>query len=313
MSVEKFSNILGYSELPNFFDRYANFVNRSYQELVSFYSGKSLRLNKASIINLRSLIEESELISSLISSKVELLSYDLSCWEIIDMFEEIKTRLQTIMNTPKWLRSSFDIDFSNKQITEEFLKSSQQIEDLVSQLGSTNPNNDWVSVSVNNNMFEENYTYKGEMSVNVRVQYLVGTTPVNSIDIMVGDNVLGKDINREIKFIEDDLLSLPPQETLIQSAEIILSAYKGGIPEFPNLGVAKEQVSSNVNSLQFPSIFRQLTEMFAQDDSFLSTELIDTSIDQDAFFMKLLIVSRTGSTTEQTFRIFDDTFDNTFN
>ena len=311
--LQQFADIIRYPKLTTFFDRFSSFVDRNYNDIISFYSGKLNVIKKDTVTQIDELIKEYDTITELIEINKNRLSSNISAWDILETIDEIGVKIQTIKNTPKWLRSSIDIGFSNYQVVDGFLKNNQNLEGLAEQLGSTNKNQDWTNIAVYNQMFEEDYTHEGDKPLKLRVQYLVGTTPVNSVDIMIGENVLGKDLHRDILFSEEDLLSLLPIDTMNQSAEIMLNVFRGGIEEYPNLGVDKTQISSNINSLQYPSLFRQLTEMFRQDDSFKEIQLIDTSLEQDAFFMKFSIISRSGISTEQVFKIFDDTYDETFN
>lgn len=303
--IERVVNILRYPPLIDYFDRFSIFVNENYTNIVDFYSGKLVRLSKNTFDELNNLIEENNKISELIEINKNRLSSDVGFWEFLEAFEDLKIKLETIRNTPKWIRSSVDVEFSNFQVVDGFLKSNQNLEQFAIDLGSENPDSDWANVAVYNNLFEDDYTHEGEKSLKVRVQYLIGTTPVNSVDIMVGDNVLGKDLFREIIFEEEDLKALLPKDTLNQSAEIILSVSKGSIAEYHRLGVDKLQASGNMNSLQFPSLFRQLVEMFKQDDSFKEVELIDVDVDQDAYLMKMIIRSRSGLSMEKEFKVFD--------
>jgi len=310
--MERFAEILKYPAFLTFFERFSRFVGSNYNDIISFYKGELVYLQSEIIEGVDGFIREYDRIVSLVDGNKNRLSSDIDAWGIIEMLDEVGVKLQTIKQTPKWLRSSIDIDFSSMQVIDGFIKSRQTIEGAVGDLGSDNPDKDWAGVAVQNTVYEEDYTYEGEKPLTFRVQYIVGESPINAVDIMVGDNILGKDLFKQIIFKNGDLKTLLPQETVKQSAELILRTFRGGISEFPNLGIDKLQASGNMNSLQFPSMFRQITEMFKQDDSFREVKLIDVSFEQDAFFMKFLIISRTGAAIEQVFRIFDDTFDSTF-
>lgn len=185
---------------------------------------------------------------------------------------------------------------------------------MVDELNSNAAESDWADVSIFNNASETDYTYQGDRSLKIKLDFKIQSQPLNSVDIMTGDNILGKDLFNEIVFDDNDLLCLIPSDTVLQSADIILNTYKGSIPEFQTLGIDKTQVVSNVSSLQFPAVFRQISEMFQQDDAFLSLELADVVSDKDTFNLSLIIVPRVGNPFDRVYRrVFDNTFDNTYN
>lgn len=308
-----FAKIIRYLDLPSFLIQFGEFAETDYPQMISFYEGKTRFISKGTFEKLKELESMKDDILSRIEQNKLHLSDTIESWDLVETIEEISSKIQTIRNTPKWSRSSVDIDFNSQQIIEEVLKGNQTLEGLVYEKGSTDSDNDWVNVALYNQLKEDDYEYSGEKSISLRVRFFITSQPINSVDIMVGDNVLGKDIHRDIIIEDEDLLTLLPQDTLQQCAEINISVLRGSLQEFPELGVTKEQISTNINSLQFPSIFRQLSEVFNQDDAFASIELIDYGIDEDSASMKFLIRSRTGGSIEQEFRIFDDTHSNIFN
>jgi len=66
------------------------------------------------------------------------------------------------------------------------------------------------------------------------------------------------DINKDIKFINDDLSFLNEEDTLNQSAYILISLQKGDNQYFPNTGIQKDIIGNSKNNLLLPVIFRQL-------------------------------------------------------
>ncbi len=171
-------------------------MENSYSEIVNYYSGGSGLLNKEVMKELNSLIKEYDLIVSLIEGNKNRLSISMVYWEIVETLDDIGVKLQTIKRTPKWMRSSFDIDYTSSQVVDGFLQSSQTVENLSLQLGSNDQDQDWSTIAVGNNLYEEGYTYEGDKPLKIRVQFFAGTAPSNSVDVMVGDNILGKDLYR---------------------------------------------------------------------------------------------------------------------
>ena len=90
-----------------------------------------------------------------------------------------------------------------------------------------------------------------------------------------------------------------PKDTLNQAAEIITSVFRGSVPEFPDDGISKELIGSNIASLTTASIIRQLSELAAKDDTFKSIELDELSIDQDNISMSVIFNSKLNDVLTQ--------------
>ena len=75
---------------------------------------------------------------------------------------------------------------------------------------------------------------------------------------------------------------------------------KGDVPEFPLDGLnVMSGVGSNVNSIQYPSIFRQLSQIFAKDDTLSSFTLKSISTNQDVVFLDFEINTKLNEIIEQ--------------
>jgi len=109
----------------------------------------------------------------------------------------------------------------------------------------------------------------------------------------------GLDIKKKIEFSGDDLVVLSNKDTLLQSADILLSLKKGDNPQVPNLGIDQVSVLGNSKgSFLFPIIFRQIIEIFSTDDTFSSVEVGKISFQADAVFIEVTVSSRYKETIE---------------
>jgi len=298
--------------LPFFLNSYAEFVSQRYPSIVSYFKGLSNYIDKGVSDEISDLEFDQSRTMSLIEQSKYFISDDISSWDSVEMIDDIGVKLLVIRATPKWFRSSEGVITDSNPVVESFLKTRQTIESFALENGSNDIDSSVTSLSVLNSLFEDSYTYEGERSLSMKVSFTVSTQDISTVDIMVGDNIIGKDIGREISFSDNDIVCLDSRSTLIQSAETSLNLRRGSLQEFPTLGVSQEQLTNNINSLQFPSIFRQIVEVFGEDDSFVSIELIDYGINEDSADMRFIITAINGLSTEQELRIFDDTFDNTF-
>ena len=62
---------------------------------------------------------------------------------------------------------------------------------------------------------------------------------------------------------------------------------KGQIPEFPEYGLPNDMIGNSVNAIQYPTIFRNLLNMFQRDARWVEVNLIDLYRKEDSIFMKV--------------------------
>ena len=113
------------------------------------------------------------------------------------------------------------------------------------------------------------------------------------VDNIVGEKILGKDILYKTTFENDDLLVLSYKDTFFQSVNILMKLKKGDNPEFYDLGLQKNvAVGSNINSISYPVLLRQISEAFQTDDTIKSQEITGFRKEQDAIFIDMEIESK---------------------
>lgn len=98
---------------------------------------------------------------------------------------------------------------------------------------------------------------------------------------------------------EEDFKVLTPQETVQQAFGILIGTNQGSVPEFPADGVDKSIVGQNVNIIQYPVLFRQLSAIFSKDDSFKEFQITSVEIKEDGVFVGLQAKTRIGEVLNQ--------------
>lgn len=171
---------------------------------------------------------------------------------------------------------------------QRVLKTRETFENVSSQLGSNNPQDDWVDIARNNAVEEEDYdanTGGGMFKINIRTS---GNFNIpNIVDNLDSEKILGKDIDKNFRFENDDLATLEYEAAIGQALDTIIHALKGTILEFPNYGLPNEAIGSSVNAIQYPSLFKHLVNMFQRDARWVSVNLLDLYRKEDAIFMKI--------------------------
>ena len=212
---------------------------------------------------------------------------DISMWEILDNFSEVETKILTIKNSDRWLRSA-TIGRQNTLHLDKQLRTGETFENVAEEIAMTDPEDDWTSITTPQYIIEEDYEAgrgSNTFAVNLRN---VGVNYVdNVVDTLVGENVLGKDIDTEFEFKNDDLKVKKFGTSMDQALKIILEALKGCIPEFKDYGLPSDFIGQTTNAIQYPVIFKALMNMFQRDNRWASAELLDLVKKEDAVFMKV--------------------------
>lgn len=280
---EDFKRITGY-DLQAFFQRFVDFINFHSGNVINYYDGGSI--NNASFNELETLLEESKKISPLFERHGANLTY-LGYWEVLEKFTDIQTSLYTFDKMSKWMKSSRLNRFDSGTHIERQLRQGETMELLSEDVGYSNPQEDWTTLAINNQLIEEEYTPEGGKIISVVFQNNSNFAIDNIIDSLVGKNVLGKDIKRKISFIGNDVETVEYEKAIEQCLYVILGTVKGSIPEFKEDGIENDTIGSNVNIIQYPSMFRNLLSIFQKDRRWSEITLIDLKREEDNVFMKI--------------------------
>ena len=279
-------------DIELFLNNVSDFISDNYQSIVNYYT-KDTAIDGNIFIDLDNLIDTSILINSAFSNFRDQLSLTTEFWKLIDIFDEARVKLLTIQNSERWLRATKDTLFNDSVSPSYVLRQQQTIENVSKDLGDTIPQDDWVDIAIKNDLEERDYDTEGgnllhvSYSNNARIQI---NTVVASLQ---GKGVYGLDIDKTfvIDTITEDLKVLTNDETIKQSFLTLISTMKGSIPEFTDDGVDKTIIGTNLNSIQFPIIFRQISTLFQKDDRFKNFSII--SIDQQVSSVEIVLQATT--------------------
>ena len=290
-NLDTFKRITNYDIAVYFYD-FGNFIQTYLGSIDTYYQGQ--QVNKEAFVKLSTLLTTANTIQEIISLNKEQLSGDTSFWDLLDDFEETKTKLETINNWGKWSRSSYLFGYDSKTKNQYSLKQNQNIESASEFTGSQNPQDDWATVAVENQLKEIDYSKEGGNEI-----YVGGSLDGNGdftnngvVDFMVGDRVLGVDLPKKMSFNSDDVLKLDTKQTLEQASQIFCSLTKKSVPEFPNMGYFKDIAGNSLFYVLLSPLKRQILESFATDRSIKSVEFTSITKEQDSLFYELKIISK---------------------
>lgn len=294
--VAEFESITQYP-LSKFLSDLNSFLEKDQGNIISYYSGNISVLNNTSFNNLKNLIEETQMLFSIFSLNKNTFS-NYKWWILLDQIEKIENMLMMVDNSSKWLRSTISKgNFNPNPEVDIPFNQGQTLESVERDvLGSSDWNNTWASLAIKNDLVEEDYTSDAGFLIKANFNYSQNSFKVNSIvDNPVGEKVLGIDIDKKIQYVDDDLLVLSPRDTFFQNVTILINLRRGDNPEFFNQGInPKLVVGSNVNSLTYPSLFRQISSLFKADDTIKAFEIVSINRVQDSVSIDFDVESRLG-------------------
>lgn len=290
---ETFESITGYS-IINYLSDIGNFFQKESSNILGFYSGDIQNMNIGSFNKLAYFINESYKINEIFLNNSNSFS-GAEYWELLDKVEDIKTKLQTLDNASKWMRSSITKNafYANPEI-DYILGQNQTLEDVNNNLGNNNSDG-WVDIANRNNLKEEDYTSEGGNLLKVNYGANLKFSIESIVDNPQGEKIYGLDIDKAMIFENGDLKVLTYKETLNQSVLTLLELRRGDNPEYPSEGIQANLVIGNtLSGVLYPSIFKQLFQTFKSDDSIKSFSLKDIVKNKTALFFNFEIETRLG-------------------
>lgn len=277
-TIDFFSSVLRYN-LGNYINLYSVFVSDFQKQIENYYKSIEDLPNIDAFDFMISLIKESSKIDDLI--KLNKKSFNkINHWEFVEFLDDIKGNLETVQNSAKWLGSSkLKNNYRTISIQSNYiLNQNETLENIIENNFGGDFQNDWIDLSLKNNLLEQDYSVDGGNNVEISqpVSYSSKLFIKTVIDSLQGDKLYGLDISKKITFENNDLKVESYKNTLKQSVLILSMVKKGDVPEFPYFGVdADLGIGSNVGQLIFSSVVRQMTMVFATDDTLTDFNVID--------------------------------------
>ena len=203
---EKFEKVTNY-DLYAFMDDYNYFLDNYLQSIASYYKGKQTP-SKSAFGMLFHLMAEANKVEQIIALMSSSLSQSTEFWDLVDSLSSMKTKLESTVNMAKWMRSSYVYGYESRSKRKFMLRQNQTMENLAVELGSDDSNQDWVEIAVSNALSELDYDKAGGNLLDVPNTDDPALTTTTVVDVMVGDNILGKDLPAKIELADDDLRAL---------------------------------------------------------------------------------------------------------
>lgn len=116
-------------------------------------------------------------------------------WDILDHFSEIETKLLTIKNSDRWLRSA-SVGRTNTLQMEKQLRTGETFESVAEEIEYSAPQDDWLEIVTPQYIIEEDYVVnEGSNTFAVNLKNVGLNYVDNVVDTLVDNNILGKDLD----------------------------------------------------------------------------------------------------------------------
>lgn len=222
---------------------------------------------------------------------------------VFDQIEDFASTFRVIENYSRWLRSS-TIKGRYKRETEiDFiLRQNQTLEELSDEIGWDNREEGFLDLTTRNQIKETDYNLAGGLVFKFSYQNEKSFQLVTVVDEMTGENILGKDIEGKLQFVDNDLLSLSPTDTFFQTCEILTGLFKNANPEFPDDGFDKSAISNkNIMRIRLSTFVRQMYATVSKDDTIASFAISDVREESDCLKIEMQYKSYLSTDPVKTF------------
>lgn len=269
--------------LGDYLNKFTEFIDNGRSDILDYYGGAVSKPNESSFTKLKNLLEEGSRIDELTDLHRDRLNNG-AFWELVEVISDIQSSLWTIDNASKWLRSAISKNnFNPNTELQHVLNQLQTLESIAEEVGSSDRDNDWVTIALRNDLAEDQYTTKGGNLLLAGYKNKASIKLDSVVDNITGENVYGIDLDQKIQFIDNDLLALSYRDTIFQSVSILSTLKQGQTPEFPEDGIQSDLiVGSNRSAISYPILMKQYYNTFRRDDTLKSLTItkIEAQVDQ---------------------------------
>lgn len=301
-AIQKFKQATGYN-IQSFLEDFVLFCNSYYPLIVGYYTGQTNTSVEDSFGRLDKLMKQAQEIEPLFTLKANSLT-GIESWELLDAFTDCQTKLWTINNSSRWLRSAIIGRFGNNIALQRVLKTRENFEIVASELGSNDPQNAWFDIAKNNFVEEEDYDANNAGSIfKINIKQSGNFDIPNIIDNLSSEKILGKDMDVDFRFENNDIATVQYELAVRQAFNTMLNCVKGSIPEFNDYGIPNDIAGSNANAVQYPMLFKHIMNMFQRDARWVQVNLIDVYMKEDNIFMKINAKTVTNNFLETNIQI----------
>ena len=294
--LEEFKKITS-KDIDSFLRKCISFFKKEYLTIAAYYNGDLKEIESSNFTTFQLLKEECSEMLIAFQNNSRYFN-NIKWWELLEYIEAVSSRFDTLNSIHKWSRSSLGKNSYSANLSVQYVSKQNQTLEKVSTdvLGLSEA--EWYDIAIDNDLAEEDYSLEGGQDLRLKASQNIQKIEINSVvDVMVGKSIYGKDIKRQMQIVDNDIVTLDYDETILQSVDILISLKKGDNPMFPSMGLQSAVViGSNRATLNFPIIARQLGEVFSSDDSLKNFSLKELKVEEDNLLIDYEVQTRLNET-----------------
>jgi hypothetical protein len=298
--VIEFQKVTKYP-LVEFLAQYRNFMLNSYPEIDRYFSGETASIDNAHLIALKNLTTECGNCMSQFknfANKFDKCGY----WELMEYIGNLEDTIEKINKLPKFRRTSLTKRGYQAvvQVSADVggFRTMEDVANVVQNLNRDNYN--WVDLMLSNDLNEGDWEIDKLTPLNVLINNTVDVVVTTILDQPIGKRIYGKDINRKVTFVDNDLDIKIWQDNIEQKCDILLSLKRGDVPENMLFGQNAElTIGVTSKSFSYPELVKNLQNTFLQNDLFQYVEITKFQYENGSMFMYCEIKTKYDYKTER--------------
>jgi hypothetical protein len=255
--------------LTQFLTEYRDFMLNSYPAVNRYFSGETESIDNSHLVILKNLTSKCKDILAQFKNFANKFS-TCGYWELMDYIDDLNNTIEKINKLPKFRRTSL-----TKRGYRPYIQVSgnvgglRTVEDVANSVKEINKDNtNWIDLMLNNDLNEADWEIDELKPINVFINNKIDIVVTTILDQPIGKRIYGKDINRKITFVYNDLSILEYQDNIEQKSDILLELNRGDVPENMLFGKNIRLLGTTVKQFSYPEIVNNITNNFLQNDLF---------------------------------------------
>ncbi len=285
--------------LIDFLTRYRNFMLNSYPVLDAYFSGKTDKIDNEHLTNLKTITEDCKDVTVQFKNFANKFS---SCgyWELMDYLDDLNNTIEKINKLPKFRKTSL-----TKRGYQPFIQVAstvggmRTIDDVANQVREINKDNtSWIDLMLSNDLNETDWEIDNLTPINVLINNRTDVVVTTILDMPIGKRIYGKDINRKITFIDNDLLTVEYQANVEQKCDILLELNRGDVPE--NMLFGKNTLPGvTMKQFMYAELVSDIQNNFLQNDLFENVNILNFTFENGSMTAVVEIKTKYDYKTEK--------------
>ena len=287
--------------LIDFLTQYRDFMLNSYPEIDRYFSGEVSSIDNSHLIALKNLTTECNNCMSQFknfANKFDKCGY----WELMEYIGNLEDTIEKINKLPKFRRTS-----ATKRGYQPVIQVSTSVggfrtmEDVANNVKNLNKDNfNWVELMLNNDLNESDWEIDELTPLNVFINNTIDVVVTTILDQPIGERIYGKDINRKVTFVDNDLDIKVWKDNIEQKCDILMSLKRGDVPENMLFGQNSElTIGVTAKNFSYPELVKNLQNTFLQNDLFQYVEVTKFKFENGSMYMYCDIKTKYDYKTER--------------